>query len=39
MEAGNDVILSVKTGKFNNDKNTTYGFYQLFTAIPPSATA
>lgn len=30
MEAGNDVTLSVKTGKFNNDKNTTYGFYQLF---------
>lgn len=30
VEAGNDVTLSVKTGKFNNDKNTTYGFYQLF---------
>ncbi|WP_317304116.1 hypothetical protein [Allisonella histaminiformans] len=24
------MTLSVKTGKFNNDKNTTYGFYQLF---------
>ena len=30
MKVGNDVILSVKTGKFNKDKNTTYGFYQVF---------
>ena len=30
MKAGNDVTLSVKTGKFNKDKNTTYGFYQVF---------
>lgn len=39
VEAGNDVTLSVKTGKFNNDKNTTYVFTSFFTAIPPSATA
>lgn len=30
MKVGNDVALSVKTGKFNKDKNTTYGFYQVF---------
>ena len=30
MKVGNDVTLSVKTGKFNEDKNTTYGFYQVF---------
>lgn len=30
MKVGNDVTLSVKTGKFNKDKNTTYGFYQVF---------
>ncbi len=30
MKAGNDVTLSAKTGKFNGDKNTTYGFYQVF---------
>lgn len=30
MKVGNDVTLSVKAGKFNKDKNTTYGFYQVF---------
>lgn len=29
MKVGNDVTLSVATGKFNNNKNTTYGFYQV----------
>lgn len=29
MKVGNDVTLSVATGKFNNDVNTTYGFYQV----------
>ena len=28
MKVGNDVTLSVATGKFNN-KNTAYGFYQV----------
>lgn len=30
MKAGNDVTLSVNSGKFSQSKNTTYGFYQVF---------
>ena len=30
MKVGNDVTLSAASGKFNKDKNSTFGFYQLF---------
>ena len=30
MKVGNDVTLSVATGKFNQKSNTAYGFYQVF---------
>ena len=30
MKVGNDVTLSAASGKFNQGKNSTFGFYQLF---------